>query len=528
MRRALVLSLVLAACGGDTDTSTGAPAPVSDTEEFAQTWMHFVAQDPGRLANYEQGGVGDAWLGFFHNDLSAAASKFASSCTPSEAPWAARAAAGAPCVGLARTHLELAEFYGTVAEIDRVATRQFVKHRRANPDTVLASVHEGFFYGLALTLSGDPAGATELSTYAARADADPFLAALAARVGDGSDALAARIWGAGAGDAAGDGFDGLPESSGTANYRKRLAFMAAVAAGDAEGAGALIRPIRASDADLLEELDGGTDSVLKPAIHHHDPAFLRSMSRFHALQAAAAVPGVDVLQAQAGRLLGRPSPALGDAPSVEDGLSLVLFGSVPSPVDLYAAETGYPAHAAALSRFSGASPVLAAPPSPNLADLDVFVEVSNGLTMALSAALRGSGPAGANLDADMGLAERFRGQLLKERAMQYQQAYDVRLDADDGADLASAGVAAQSLLELALDKNPSPPNSRLKAARISFRNDPTLLATLAHAQLDTRHPYDSNEYIRPLTEVYPELISVREALAALDSAWNPARKGSVR
>jgi hypothetical protein len=97
-----------------------------------------------------------------------------------------------------------------------------------------------------------------------------------------------------------------------------------------------------------------------------------------------------------------------------------------------------------------------------------------------------------------------------------------------GADVASAGVAARSLLEAALDKNPSPPNQQLKRARISFRNDPPVLVELARANLDTRRPYDANEYIRPLTEVYPELVPVREALASLDSAWNPARKGSVR
>ncbi len=92
----------------------------------------------------------------------------------------------------------------------------------------------------------------------------------------------------------------------------------------------------------------------------------------------------------------------------------------------------------------------------------------------------------------------------------------------------TAGVGARSLLEAAMDKNPSPPSQILKRARISFRNDPPLLTALARANLDTKRPYYANDYVRPLTEAYPELIPVREGLAALASAWNPARAGAVR
>jgi hypothetical protein len=132
------------------------------------------------------------------------------------------------------------------------------------------------------------------------------------------------------------------------------------------------------------------------------------------------------------------------------------------------------------------------------------------------------------MDADMGLSERFRGALLLERVRQFQERFAVRLEIELAADAASAGIAARSLLELVLDKNPSPPNGQLKRARISYRNDPTLLVALARAQLDTRQSYEANDYIRPLSQLYAELVPVREALAALDSAWNPARRGSVR
>ena len=132
------------------------------------------------------------------------------------------------------------------------------------------------------------------------------------------------------------------------------------------------------------------------------------------------------------------------------------------------------------------------------------------------------------MDQGIGLSDRFLGRLLLDGAIDIQRAKDVRLEADAAADMESAGVPARSLLEGALDKNPSPPSQQLRNARISFRNDPTLLMELARANLDTKRPYYANDYIRPLTGVYPELIPVREALAALDSAWNPARAGAVR
>jgi hypothetical protein len=132
------------------------------------------------------------------------------------------------------------------------------------------------------------------------------------------------------------------------------------------------------------------------------------------------------------------------------------------------------------------------------------------------------------MDTDMVLSERFRGQLLRERAAHYQASFDVRLDEAIGADIATAGVAARSLLELALDKNPAPPDSTLRAARISLRNDPTLLMALARAELDTRRPSEANDYVRPLTSVYPELVPLRDALTLLDTAWNPPRVGAVQ
>ncbi len=63
------------------------------------------------------------------------------------------------------------------------------------------------------------------------------------------------------------------------------------------------------------------------------------------------------------------------------------------------------------------------------------------------------------------------------------------------------GASARSLLEGALDKNPAPPSQALRDARISFRNDPTLLMALAHANLDTKRPYYANGHVRPPTEV---------------------------
>lgn len=528
-----LLCAVLSSCGPEAVTDGSAPTPGASGSVLQESWMYLVAGDPGRMAPYEQGATGDAWLAFFHNDLQRAADLFGKACRPSDDDLATRVAVGAPCVGLARTQLELAEMYATLGQVDRVAVRQFYSHRIDNPEKVLPSVQQPFFEGITLLHSGDREGG--LTALAAYQGGDALLTALARQIADGvasGDPLVGRVWLDGSEAAPpGAGFGGLPTSEATSAYAARLAFMAAVAQDETAAARALFAAVRSRQADLHEELPSQDENGLKPRIFHHDTAFLRSLSRYHALEALAASRGpaeLSVFRAAADRLLGRPGAVEGDAPKLEPALSFVLFSSVPSPADLFSGERSSGLGAPTLSRLGGLHPTLASAPSPDLGDLDAFIEGSNMVTRALGDLLGQASAAGANLNTDMGLAERFRGQLLKERTVQYQEAFDVRLDKAPGADLASAGVAARSLLELAMDKNPSPPHARLKRARISYRNDPPLLAALARAHLDTRHPYDANEYVRPLSEVYGALVPVREALAAIDSAWNPARKGSVR
>ncbi len=539
MRLTLVLALLLAGCpgdeGGDSAPAEGVAAqPVGQSTLLEDSWMYYVAQDPNRLGPFEQGKGGEVWLDFFHNDLMASWTGFDALCTPSDKPLPPRAADGFACVGLARTHLELSEFFSTVAAIDRVAQRQFFKHRNDNPEDVLPSVHQRYFEGIALLHSGEAeAGSALLRSYAASEGAHATLAALATKIADGlnSDPLVARAWGAAPAAAPADAKLGeLPRSDDVAPYFDRLEFISAVARDDVDGALGLARTLDNRKADYREELSGG-GSLLPPSIHHHDTGYLVARARLHAQLALRAVPagdGTEVLRVQSRRLLGREPGDPGPAPSVADGLGLVLFGDAPNPADLHDAQLRGDRADSVLARLGGEFTDLGGDPGPQLADLDRFVNGSNVVTVAFGGLLKDAGPSGASLNGDMGLAERFRGRLLVERSRQYQEIFDVRLTGEDGKDLASSGVAAKSLLEMALDKNPSPPNPRLKRARISYRNDPPVLAALARAHLDTRHAYDANEFVRPLTEVFTELIATREALASLDSAWNPARKGSVR
>jgi len=430
--------------------------------------------------------------------------------------------------------LELSEFYSAAAELDRVVLRQFHLHRIARSGEVLTSVHADYFAALVLHRSGDSEAAKRLlEGYVQRAGADPLLAELARRVLSGSNSTVNRIWGSAREEAAdGPSLGDLPSSPLTGNYAARIAFMDAVARGEVDRAEGLLRPIRASLPDLVEALDGGNESAtIKPVMKHHDPALLVALSRFHALAAKAAIGGatdLKLLTAQAERLLGR-APNLPDAaPSLREGLPLVLFSAVPSPADLLAIERSFPTGVGALARVASLEPAFGTAPTRNVGDLDPFVAGSNKLTIRLGELISASGPAGAGMDTDMVLSERFRGQLLRERAAHYQASFDVRLDETTGSDIATAGVAARSLLELALDKNPAPPNPALRAARISLRNDPTLLMALARAELDTRRPSEANDYVRPLSSVYPELVPARDALTLLDTAWNPPRVGAVQ
>jgi hypothetical protein len=529
----IVAAAQFASCGGDEDPG-GTSAPIAAGGDLLQdSWMFYVAQDLTRLKPFE-GATGDAWLTFYHNDLGRSARQFASSCTPSEASLADRAAAGFPCVGMARSHLELAEFFALAAVVDQVTLRQFQIHRDDNPDKVLPSVHADYFAGVNLLQSGArDEGLARLTAYAANGGADPMLAALAGRIGDGlidGDPLVSRIWGGSAEDAEpGATLGDLPASEATSNYRSRLAFIEAVACGEIERAESLQRPIRDRDADLREELvqQGGEAPAIDPIIHHHDPTILLVLSRYHAHKARTAAGGaadLAVLTAQADRLLGRAASLPEGAPSVADGLALVIFSAVPTPADLVAAERAWPVPVSSVRRLAALSPALGTQPTSDLSDLDAFTDGSNSLTFALGELMNAASEHGGNLDADMGLSERFRGHLLRERAVQFQEGFDVRLDVEQGADMASAGVAARSLLELALDKNPAPPNPELRSARISYLNDPPLLVALARAELDTKRPGEANDYIRPLTGVYPQLVPVRDALTILDTAWNPPTK----
>ena len=520
--------------GTDPSDATTASQPLAANGTVEDSWMFRAAENPEMLAPFEhQDETGQAWLGVYHNDLNAAFGPLESRCEPSAGPLAARAAAGFPCVGLARIHLEQATTYQAAAEIDRIARRQFYAHRLDRPEEVLTSLHEAYFSGINLVLSGATAeGTALLATYAESEGALPLLAFLARRVvAGGSDPLVSRIWGDSTVEAPADSSLGdLPDAPETAAYRARLAVMEAVAKGDVDGALSRLEAVKVSTLDLQEQLEQRTDTgeTVQVMLSHFDSAYLRSLSWLHALAAKRALGGaaeLQLLDVEADVLLGRPTNLPAVAPTVADGLAFVVFSSWPTPTDrLEALRPG--ARPAVISRLGSADPGLIVSGPAKVSDLDTFVRLSNSLKDRLTTAIRTAG--NSNMDIGMGLSERFLGRLLIDGARDIQLGTDTRLDAVEGKDMATAGVAARSLLEMAVDKNPAPPSQKLRQARISFRNDPTLLVDMARAELDTKRPYYANDYIRPLTEVYPELIPVREGLTALDSAWNPMRAGAVR
>lgn len=496
--------------------------------------MFRAAQEPEILAPFEaQNAVGQAWLGLYHNDLKSAINPLQSGCSPSAKALAERAAEGFPCVGLARIHLEQANTYLAAAEVDRIARRQFYLHRKERPEEVLASTHEGYFSGINLVLSGaTEEGNALLTAYASSDAADPLLAALANAVtAGGADALVQRIWGSAAPDAPADASLGsLPTSADTSGYSVRLEFMQAVARGDIDAALSRMGSVPTSKPDLEERLEQQTEGgeTLNVVLGHFDTAYLRSLARLHALAAKRATggaPDLALLDAEADLLLGR-TPTLPDsAPAVKEGIAFVVFSSWPTPSDRLASlKNG--ARPPVIARLGTTEAGLISSPSDKVSDLDAFVRLSNSVKDKLTEAIRGAGM--SNMDAGMGLSDRFVSRLMIDGAHDIQAGMDTRLDAAEGKDMVTAGVAARSLLEMAFDKNPAPPSQNLKQAQISFRNDPPLLVDLARANLDTKRPYYANDYIRPLTVVYPELIPVRDGLAALDSAWNPMRAGAVR
>lgn len=522
-------ALSLTACETKAPQPTAA-APPGGTQD---SWMFAVAKDAAVLKPFEQMGAGDGWLATFHNDLKGAIKIFGPECKEPTAPWEDQRTAGFPCVGLARAHIELAETYAAAAEVERVARRQFYLHRRTHAADVLPSAQQDFFEGVVLLSSGaTDDGRAALDRYAKGPAPDPQLAALCARILaglSGSDPLVAAVWGAAPVDVPADAtFETLPPSDAAGRYRGRLSFIAAAARGDVAGATEALRTVDDSEPDLREALQGA-EGGLSVELGHHDPAYLRARAWLHAHQALAAAPATgpsSVLHARALQILRRPHAAV-TTPDLHDGMPLIVFSAWPHPADLVAALEPEGLDASR-KRLAAHHPELGADASSDLSDLDTFIRGSNAAKEALDTELRGAAVEGAQRNMDLALSERLRMHLMRARAAELQRRFQVRMDADLGADAGAAGVAARSLLELVLDKDPSPPSPVLKRARISFRNDPPTLVELARANLDTRRPYDANEYVRPLTEAFPELVAVRDALSALDSAWNPARQGSVR
>jgi len=531
-----VLLALVSGCPGDsTDPGDSAGSqPLAASATVQDSWMFRAAETPAILEPFEKQDVsGQAWLGVYHNDLVEAYNQLDGLCTPSTADLASRAAAGYPCVGLARVHLEQATTFSIAAEIDRIARRQFYAHRAERPEEVLASVHEAYFSGVNLVQSGARAeGAALLTAYAEADEALPLLATLAKRILAGeSDPLVARIWGDSSQEAPADATLGeLPTSSETQAYVARLRVMEQVAKGNVAEALSALGTVPVTQLDLQEKLEQKTETgeVVHVVLSHFDSAYLRSLARLRALAAKEAIGGAEglkLLDVEADLLLGRSPTLPARAPSVIDGLAFVVFSGWPTPSDrLEALRSG--ARPAVISRLGSADAGLIASASAKVADPDAFVRLSNSVKDRLTTAIRAAG--NSNMDIGMGLSERFLGRLLADGAQDIQLGTDTRLDADEGKDMATAGVTARSLLEMAVDKNPAPPSTQLRKARISFRNDPPLLVSMARAELDTKRPYYANDYIRPLTEVYPEFIPVREGLAALDSAWNPMRAGAVR
>lgn len=516
-------------CGGDPQPAT----PTSAAGDTDGSWMLSVARDPGLLKPLEQMGAGDGWLAIFHNDLKGAVKLLSAECKDPKAPWEDQKLAGFPCVGLARAHLELAETYAAAAEVERVALRQFYQHRATHQGEVLPSSQEDYFTGVVLLASGDQAGGlAALERYGKSAAVDPLLGALAARIlasTGGGDPLVSALWLGGTVEVPTDAtFATLPDSETTRTYKARLAFAAAATRGDVGAATEALRHAEAEGADLLETLSA-PDKPLAVTLYHHDPMLLRArawLHAHHALAASSAEGPFAILHALAQKQLRR-EPVAATAPGLTQGLPLVVFSEFPHPADLVALLQPDGADHTR-KRLAARHAELGLDATSDLSDLDPFVGGSNAAKEALEADIRAASPEGAMLNMDLGLAERLRSHLLRSRAAEMRRRFQVRMEADLGADAASAGVAARSLLELVMDKDPSPPNPVLKRARISFRNDPPALVELARANLDTRRPYDANEYVRPLTEAFPELVPVRESLTALDSAWNPARQGSVR
>ena len=70
-------SLLLGAgCGDDDDgpsaTPSGPALSSGQDSVLKGSWVYYVVEDPARLAPFEQGATGDAWLAIFHNDLRSA------------------------------------------------------------------------------------------------------------------------------------------------------------------------------------------------------------------------------------------------------------------------------------------------------------------------------------------------------------------------------------------------------------------------------------------------------------------------
>jgi hypothetical protein len=498
----LALLATLAACGGDEDGAASgagevqATGPSLDADAaaalLADSWMVHAANDPAGVTALLDAPGGEGWLALFHNDLAGARTTFE------------RADSSSARLGLARVHLARADVLRVGGALHREAALDLARYRRDHHEGVRTGPYSLLLASLIAIRAEAPAD--ERAAFVEAAAGDPTAEADAAVV----DRLRAMAQGQ------------LP-AGGPEPLATRLAFIAAMNAGDLAAATPLLGPVHSREPDLRDPLGEDAEAGLRFEGLFHDPLLLEAIGRHHLAQAwiaASAIEGPgEAIAAAVEAAWGGPLPeAIRDA---------ALPASTPLPAwtalfagpavdradwDAYWADASSPF----LDRLATALPDAGLGQGSDTLEVDAAMRTLAELEDVFAAAVAaGAPPDGAALASDLELATPAIDRALRARMVGLVQA--------------DAATQAKRLGDRSLDANPGARGGASDSARtrVSYRNDRAFLLRLAHCLWRAGQTGAALDLVHPLVDEDPALQPVKHYLGQLDAASTIGLQGKT-
>ncbi len=535
----LLCALAFAACpppdkeqpGSDSLAQLAPDYAATAEVQLRATWSVYLAAHPDQLRTLlEEPPARGGWVKFYNRDYRGALEAFEGATTPGGR------------LGLARTHLALAELYLQVFERALEADRKYLDMWQENAGRVPRTPFFDFMAGENAFHRGDfDMAVPALERYRKAAGDGPMGAVAAVLEGavlahNGDVDGAVRMW-------ADPGISRFPEAArlisglaleaggakawrqakaavararilqalgrktkaggaaegGESAYAQRNQAYAAALLGDVDQASSILARVDPKQADYEERVALAHGSVVR---RYYDPLVLKTFATIHAtraLEVLESVPNAGIYRMRAERVLGRPLSSGADLPSVVDSstLPVFLFSQYPTPADLasYAAwlRGGEASGRGLLDTFAQTI-------EPAVAGHDEADRKETRLVVAL-----------AQRYVDIG--RRLAGEVGGEGAETVLGLETIETDAARAMRLSAGRLMARGrlldalyLLEHVVEKDRD---------GFTYRNEPGLFVDIARVYCALGRYREAMNYFYRLVERYPECWLVQETLGNL-------------